>query len=133
MGVKETRIQAKILIEASKLGARLFRNNVAKGWIGKHKKTLNGSILIEDPRRLNSGLCVGSSDLIGWTPIEITEDMLGKKIAVFTAVEVKTATGKVSDDQRRFLRAVEASGGLALVGRSAEDVRQCLADMLHRK
>jgi hypothetical protein len=37
---------------------------------------------------LKYGLCLGSSDLIGWTIREITPDMVEKKVAVFTAIQV---------------------------------------------
>ena len=68
----------------------LFRNNVGTGWTGTVKRSKTGSgIYIENPRPLNAGLCVGSSDLIGWKLIEVTPDKVGKKIAVFVAIEGK--------------------------------------------
>ena len=72
---------------------RLFRNNTGRGWVGKtnHK---NGNVFIENARPLNAGLTKGSSDLIGWTSIEITPDMVGKKVAIFTAIEAKTGRQK---------------------------------------
>jgi hypothetical protein len=60
--------------------------------------------------------------LIGWTSTEITADMIGKKIAIFTALEVKTETGKISDDQKIFLENVKNSGGIAKICRKLEDL-----------
>jgi hypothetical protein len=68
------------------------------------------------------GLCNGSSDLIGWTSIEITPDMLGKKLAVFSAIEVKTETGKLSPEQKIFLENVKNAGGIAKICRKLEDL-----------
>lgn len=141
MALNETNILKDIMLAASAAGARLFRNNVAKAWVGEYKRydraqtvTVNkGDVVIRRARRLHAGLCKGSSDLIGWMPMEVTEDMVGKKIAVMTAVEVKTASGKVTLDQKRFLDAVELAGGLALVGRSGESVRRYLDEMCGRK
>lgn len=140
MGIRESNIQTRIHLAVSQLGVRLFRNNVAKAWIGKSirfqsTKTVTvekGDVLIKNARRLNAGLCVGSSDLIGWTPVTITPEMVGETVAVFTGVEVKTPTGKLTKDQKRFLNAVELAGGIGLVGRDAEAVRQYLAEMIAR-
>jgi hypothetical protein len=43
--------------------------------------------------------------------------MVGKRIAVFTAVEVKTKTGRVSDEQKRFIKNVNDAGGIAKIER----------------
>jgi hypothetical protein len=75
------------------------------------------AVLIHDARPLHAGLCEGSSDLIGWTPVTITPDMVGTTIAVFTAVEVKTGRVRVTEAQTRFLDAVTAAGGIARVAR----------------
>lgn len=124
MGFKESSIEREIALDASKQGARLFRNNVGKAWIGKSKKLSNGDILIKNARYFHAGLCTGSSDQIGWAPVKITEDMLGKTLAVFTAVEVKTARGQLTQDQKRFLEAVRRGGGYGILGRSPEQVCQ---------
>ena len=53
----------------------------------------------------------GGSDLIGWTSVVITPEMVGKKIAVFTAIEVKTGKVQVSDAQKNFIEQVNKAGG----------------------
>lgn len=67
----EYNVQAKILLAASRLSNRLFRNNVGLF------KTIDGRII-------KTGLHNGSSDLIGWTQVKITPDMVGKTVAILT-------------------------------------------------
>jgi hypothetical protein len=67
------------------------------------------------------GLQPGSSDLIGWRTVTITPEMVGQQVAVFTSIEVKTATGRLTPEQRQWLAAVETAGGIAGVARSVED------------
>lgn len=86
----------------------MFRNNVGAF------RTLSGALV-------RFGLTPGSSDLIGWTPVVITEDMVGDTVAVFTAVECKTVKGKPTDKQKLFICRVQADGGYAGVARSVED------------
>ena len=92
---------------------RLFRNNTGK------LKDLTG-------RWVEFGLCVGSSDLIGWTTREITPDMVGQTVAIFTAIEVKKATGTTSPEQQNFISRVREAGGIAGVARSPEEARDIL-------
>ena len=122
----EKNITKLILIKASKLGARLFRNNTGTGWVGKIKRTKGGGIYIEEPRPLIAGLCVGSSDLIGWTEKIITKDMVGEKIAIFTALEIKTPRGKPSKEQLNFIRIVNDSGGIAGIAKNIEDAENII-------
>lgn len=120
---------------------KIFRNNVGKGWIGKSKYInyegqyfcKRGDVIIRNARRFESGLCEGSSDLIGWRSVEITPDMVGKKIAVFTAIETKTACGKASKPQERFLNAVKIMGGFAGVARSEKDALLITGQQPHQK
>lgn len=120
--MKESNIQKTIQLAISKqTNSTMFRNNVGTGWVGKTIRTTNGGILIENPRPLNAGLCTGSSDLIGWTEIEITPDMIGEKVAVFTAIEIKTRKGKTSNDQINFCDLVKKSGGKSGTARTIED------------
>ena len=118
----ESNIQSAAQIKASQLGSRMFRNNVAKAWIGQSVMLENGDVLIKNPRRLHAGLCKGSSDLIGWTPILITEDLIGQTLSVFTALEIKTETGRVSPEQKTFINAVNSSGGIGAVVRDPSEL-----------
>lgn len=113
--MSETAILRKILIRASELGARLFRNQV-------------GVYELKDGRYLTSGLCVGSSDLIGWTLITVTPDMVGKTVAVFTAIETKAPKKHATEAQSRFIDAVTFAGGIAGVAHSVEDVERITGD-----
>jgi hypothetical protein len=122
MGRKANNIEKLIRMEASKNGDRLFPNNVGMAYLGKVRHLGNGSVLIENAQPVRYGLCKGSSDLIGWTTIEITPEMVGKKIAVFTAIEVKT-TDSLRKEQKDFLNLVEQSGGIADVARSTDDYK----------
>lgn len=123
------------ILEGSKLGSRLFRNNVGLGWIGhpvihiKENKSVNlkkGDVVVRNARALHAGLCEGSSDAIGLTPILITQEMVGKKIAVFTAVESKTGKGKLSKIQQDFINMVIALGGIAGAVYSRQDVQKLI-------
>lgn len=62
------------------------------------------------------GLCRGSSDLIG----------ILKPSGRFFALELKTAIGKVTDEQDLFLRLIRRMGGFACVVRSVEEARDAL-------
>jgi hypothetical protein len=65
----------------------------------------------------------GGSDLIGYRVVEITQEMVGQKIAQFLAVECKaSAGGKLSEHQKSFLDAVKQDGGIAVVAHSINDV-----------
>lgn len=115
MGVRETNILKLCQLEAAKLGCLLMRNN--RGMF----LTLDGK------RKVRAGLQAdGSSDLIGWTPLIITEEMIGKKIAVFTAFEIKTDSGVASKEQQCFLKIVVDAGGISDIIRSPENIRDCL-------
>ncbi len=105
---------------------RIFRNNVGKGWQGKSSFLDDGSLLIQQPRRVHFGLCKGSSDLIGFRSMTITQKMVGQRVAVFSALEVKTERGKVSDEQNQFIDTVKGLGGLAGVARTLEDANWIL-------
>ena len=101
----------RLFISESKL-ATMFHNNV--GFDKVHK--------------IKYGLCVGSSDIIGWQSKIITPDMVGKKVAVFTAIELKVENRKSSDKQRNFINRVNLSGGIAGVVRNVNDVEKLLGD-----
>jgi len=67
----------------------------------------------------------GMSDILGIRVVHATS-LMKRPILVgrLLAIEVKTATGRVTPAQQAFLTLVNAHGGLAFVARSVEDVRK---------
>lgn len=98
-----------------------FRVNVGQGWTGDATRLPDGSVLIRNARPFSTGLPPGFSDLFGLAPVIITPDMLGRTLGRFVALEVKTGTGRASEKQANFLRAINNNGGLAAVVRSPAD------------
>lgn len=102
---------------------RLFRQNTGKAWAGKVIRQDQGTITLLNPRPLIAGLCVGSSDLIGWRSREITIDMIGQRIAQFAAIEIKHGKTATTPDQQNFVNAVNAAGGYARIIRDLEGLK----------
>lgn len=121
--MQENQLKNRVLLSLDST-MRLFRNNVGKGWVGKLTKNTREAITLVAYRPLNSGLCVGSSDLIGWTTVEITPEMVGRKVAVFTALELKTKKLQATKEQLNFIEQVKLSGGIAGIVRKIEDVQE---------
>lgn len=113
----------EILLSVSKSfkNFKVFRNNVGTGWVGQSVRIKEG-MLIQNPRPLKAGLCEGSSDYIGWTIKEITPDMIGKKIAIFTAIEFKAEKGLAKEKQLNFIKIVRDSGGCAGIVKNENDL-----------
>ena len=104
--MKESDISRSIQISLTQEGARAFLNTV-------------GLFETKDGRVIHTGLCKGSSDLIGWT-----HD--GK----FLAIEVKAPGGikktnkKRLDQQKNFINQVNLIGGVGFFADSVEDAVQ---------
>lgn len=114
----ETQLLSRLLIRASELGLRLFRNQV-----GRYRLALPDCKRCQQQGRvLSSGLCVGSSDHIGWTPYVVQASDVGRTLAVFTAVEAKVGRNTTTEAQGHFLAVVRDAGGIALVARQEEDI-----------
>jgi hypothetical protein len=108
----ETNLMKSIMAAISKPGTRVFRNNC-----GAYKDATG--------RFIRYGVAnPGGADLIGWRSITITPDMVGKPVAVFTAVEVKGPKTRISPEQQNFIDRVRSAGGLAGIARSVEDAMQ---------
>ena len=112
----EQKHQRRIMLKYSKNpDIRLFRNNVGMGWCGKVVIYQGDRIILRNPRPLQAGLHKGSADLIGWKTVTVTPEMVGQKLAVFLSVEVKTQKGRLSAEQKTWLKNVSEAGGIALV------------------
>lgn len=128
--MKESDIQATIrkALTAGKHG-KFFRINVGTGvtgkkeWITKEKKVMvyPGDVVVRGARTFSTGAPVGFSDLIGITPVTVTEQMVGHVVGVFVAIENKSDTGESSPEQKTFIKNIKSVGGRAGVARSVED------------
>lgn len=113
--MKESDIQSQIRIRISekKLGV-LFRANVGEAWTGNRiERNPDGSITIYRPRRLKTGLPPGFSDLFGVT-----------KTGQAVFIEVKTPTGRPSEEQVNFLFQMLRQGARAGIARSPEEAER---------
>lgn len=115
----ESEAQRAILLDCPQYGARLLRNN-------------SGAFEDKTGRWVHYGLgnsggkASGSSDLIGPTTITVTPEMVGRKLAIFTAVEVKGDGGKASEAQAAFLAFVQSVGGIACLAYTTEDFQRAV-------
>ncbi len=106
-------------VEASRKGWRLFTNPVGSGWVGKLRRDWTDSrmghvVQVAAARLVRFGLALGSFDLVGWRPVVITPDMVGKTLAQFATVDAKTAGyRRLSPEQVLWARNVKAAGGFA--------------------
>ena len=117
MSNKETTLQQEIRLALGQLpDLRMFRNQV-----GQLPDLRTG-------RPVQFGLAKGSSDLIGFKTIEVTSDMVGQKLAVFTSIEVKSAKGKLTPMQLNWLSCVNKAGGITGVARSVQDAIQIISN-----
>lgn len=105
----EARVQNSIRLALGHGPVRLFRNNT-------------GALKDQHGRLVTFGLCKGSSDLIGWRTVTVTPDMVGQKLAVFVAIEVKDK-GRPTQEQLSFVKAVRDAGGLGGVARGIPEAQ----------
>lgn len=112
----ESEIQDKLQTSARYAECQLMRNNsgALKRPDGTPVRFGLGNISKEHNDRIKS------SDLIGFTKITITPDMVGQTVAIFTAVECKDEVWKETKKfdareiaQSNFIEWVKANGGLA--------------------
>ena len=133
----EAVIQADIRLQCSVGPTRLFRNNIGTGWVGG-KATIaqasgmmfvnKGDVIIPKGRLVKYGVCnPGGSDLLGWHSVIVTPDMVGQKIAIFVAPEIKRPGEKATLDQKRFHDAVNNAGGRAGVADSVEAAQKIIS------
>jgi hypothetical protein len=121
----EHETQQRVLLAHGSGPVRLWRNNVGTGWAGAATRVTAGNlqaiahtlrpgdVVVRNARPLHAGLCVGSSDLIGYRQVD--------GLAQFVALEVKSERGRPTPEQTRFLDHISSAGGCAAVVRSVAD------------
>ncbi len=124
--MNESEVQQRIQVEAMRYGCNLMRNNSGRlqnergNWIsfglGNISKKHNDAIK--------------SSDLIGFTVMTVTPEMIGHKLAVFTAIECKEEGWKLSPNDPReraqmaFINWIATNGGIAAFCNSVESFKK---------
>lgn len=120
------------MIAVSNMGGRIFRINTGMAWQGKVQRFYDkttviinpGDIIIRGARPVHFGF-EGASDYWGWTSLLITDKWLGKRVAVFTACEVKEEGSRTEKDREKkqdnFIDQVNSSGGFAFKAISEHD------------
>jgi hypothetical protein len=126
MGRRENPLQNAISLVAPRLGARLLRNNSGR-FQDKTGRWVHFG-LGNSGQPTNSG----SSDLIGPTTIVITQEMVGREMAIFTAVEAK-AGSPVTEEQTAFLKMVRDRGGIACLAHTVEDFHEAVNEFKVRR
>lgn len=134
--MSEHRIQNEIRNDLAGNECMTFRANVGTGWTSNKRPLVAkkpmpvllqpGDVVLCQARRFDTGLPDGFSDLFGLVTRTITPEMVGQKVALFFAGEVKDIDAKAKKHQNAFLEAVKRMGGLAGVWRSRADARKTL-------
>ena len=109
-----------VLLAATRRGDRLFRNNQGVG-------------RMPDGSMVRFGVGEGGSDIIGWSRLVVTPEMVGQTVAVFTAIEAKTGRQKPTKQQQAFLATVEEHGGIACWGNDPAWIDSRLDFLVERK
>lgn len=117
--MSETDVMQEIMIEATRLGHRLHRNNVgmalfadARGNVQAVKYGVGGK---------------GGSDLIGFTrKLYFDDARYAVEVPVFTVVETKAARGRKREKQQQFIDYVLAAGGVAGFCYSVKDYHKLI-------
>lgn len=116
--MSESALYNEIIGDLSHGWVRLFRQNAGFAWQGQVIEHTPMRLVLLNPRPLRMGV-PGMADLGGWVSAEYE----GRDIAVYTAIECKSRTGRLTPEQSAFLDLVRRSGGRAGVARSVEDAR----------
>lgn len=101
-----------------------YRNNRGVAQATYIKKQTDGSGKISkriirygipEPKGNETDADYKGGDRIGWATIEITPDMVGEKIAVFTSIEIKGPGDKLKTGQIKWHNLVIRHGGISEV------------------
>ena len=99
-----------------------FRNN--RGAV----KTANGGYItfgIPEPPHGRKKDRLKGGDRIGWSEVEITPDMVGKRIAVFTNIEIKGSNDQLKKGQIDWHNLVLQHGGISEIWHANGEVIKC--------
>lgn len=130
--VKEKKTQVEIQLAFNKGRRRLWRNDNGICYQARNISRCKDSMILVDPKVMHYGLCKDSSDLVGFTSVTITPEMIGAEIAIFTAIEVKSEEGRLTEGQSNFIKMVNNFGGISFVARSLKEAEKEISDAVER-
>ena len=116
---QENKVSAEIDIALSHGDVRLWRNNVGV------LRDRNGRPVAYGLGSRGGKSLPGTSDKIGLRSLLVTPQMVGRRIAIFAAIEEKDLKDP-SPAQLQFIAAVQSLGGLAGVAHNVEEARAIL-------
>jgi len=137
MAKQETDIVHAIQVAVSPTGARLWKNTrgmfYAPGAVKQVIAALSrGDVksavaMLKGLRLVAAGLLApGASDLVGFRPVVVTQDMVGQTVAIYSAVEVKSEGGRATAEQLHYIDFVRKNGGFAGVAWSVDEAKALL-------
>lgn len=101
-----------------------FRHDVGTAVIGgkQFKAKKDGIVKIKKGQQISIGgtlqrygLIKGAGDRIGFKEVEVTQEMVGSKVAVFTSIEIKADGDRIGLDQLIWHFNVLISGGISRI------------------
>lgn len=116
-----------VLLRANQYGSKLYCNNSGTAYTDNNRPVFFG--LGNDGKKKTGD--IRTPDDVGFTPITITPEMVGKTVAVFTAIDSKKAGFTVKNNyninsreygQNKFFQIVIKYGGIAGFACNAQQV-----------
>jgi hypothetical protein len=126
--VNGTTLIQHILLNVSHGLVRLWRQNAGTAWAGKAKKYAKldhvtvypGDVVVRQGQPVQLGE-EGIADLVGYSIVTITPEMVGQRVAIFSAVEVKGEGDTPKATQLAYIERIRQHGGRAGVAYQPED------------
>lgn len=124
----ESTLEQQIQLEGARFRVQLMRNNSGAFKDATGRFVWYGLGNVSKKHSAN----IKSSDLVGFTQVQITPDMVGQTVAIFTAIEVKrpgwrmSMTDKRERAQKAFIDWINANGGRAGFATSLEEFRKII-------
>jgi hypothetical protein len=133
----EAKAKEVVRLRANQWGARLFTNNTGVAYTEQGRPVFFG--LGNDG--VKDSESIRTPDDVGFTIVTITPEMVGKKIAVFTAIDAKKLGFVLKDTypkgsreygQKKFFDIVINANGIAGFASSAADVDILFNEFIQR-
>lgn len=127
----EAKAKEKVLLRANQWGCRMFKNNSGVAYTQNDRPVFFG--LGNEGKKSDGD--IRTPDDVGWTKVTITPEMVGKQVAVFTAIDSKKLGFTVKSNynpksreygQNKFFEIVKNAGGIAGFASCPEQVDDIL-------